>query len=114
MSVVGTRLADSDMNTVLLEQPASTFFEHARPDTLRWGSSFNSPGYYNSVTMDGSTYRVSKYILPCVEYLMSEQIGDIVSVNPGEDEDTERAVHGATAARFCVNAYAKRVWYSPF
>ncbi|KAF7334037.1 Cytosine-specific methyltransferase [Mycena venus] len=53
------------------------------------------PGYYESVALDGDTFR----------------IGDIVSVKPGVDGDEERAKSSVFASKCCVNSYARCVWF---
>ncbi|KAJ7784448.1 S-adenosyl-L-methionine-dependent methyltransferase [Mycena metata] len=69
--------------------------DHDDPVSIRWGKRPTENGHYESVRLDGITYKP----------------GDIVSVNAGEDEDGERAESDLRADSFCVNAYARRVWF---
>ncbi|KAJ7695671.1 S-adenosyl-L-methionine-dependent methyltransferase [Mycena rosella] len=89
--VIGSDLAEPDEE--LAEQ--AEILPERNPTTVRWGKSLGHPGYYSSVVIDGVEYK----------------IGDIVSVNPGEDEDKDRTASAAVAAEFCINSYAWRVWF---
>ncbi|KAJ7505210.1 S-adenosyl-L-methionine-dependent methyltransferase, partial [Mycena galericulata] len=91
------RVLDSDFvaDPVPLENGKGKLLDHEDPTSVHWGNCLGSPGFYESVVMDG------------VEY----QIGDIVAVNPGEDIDEERAASSVFSAKYCTNAYARRVWF---
>ncbi|KAJ6559081.1 S-adenosyl-L-methionine-dependent methyltransferase [Mycena vulgaris] len=89
--VVGSDLTDQ----VLVGQLNKILHDHDDLTVMRWGKGLGHSGYYESLTMDGVKY----------------QIGDIVSVKPGEDADEQRAKSTASASKFCVNAYARRVWF---
>ncbi|KAJ7025347.1 S-adenosyl-L-methionine-dependent methyltransferase [Mycena alexandri] len=88
--------------TVVSSEPEYTFLpesmdlgEHDDRVSLRWGNRLTENGHYDSVQVDGITYRP----------------GDIVSVNGGKDADEERAESDLRADSFCVNTYARRVWF---
>ncbi|KAJ7134729.1 S-adenosyl-L-methionine-dependent methyltransferase [Mycena epipterygia] len=91
----GIRVLSCDMTApehVLVQKLNEVHHEHDHPTSIRWGNCLSHPGYYASVIMDGVIYK----------------IGDIVSVNPGEDVDEERAT---AAGKYCANLYARRVWF---
>ncbi|KAJ7069693.1 S-adenosyl-L-methionine-dependent methyltransferase [Mycena amicta] len=91
MTIVG---ADSEGDNDDSEDEFDPAIEHVIPERMEWGSPL-STGRYSSIHMDGIEYKT----------------GDIVSVNPGEDEDIERADSAKTFRKYCLNNYAKRVWF---
>ncbi|KAJ7259550.1 hypothetical protein B0H12DRAFT_1322415 [Mycena haematopus] len=95
MTVVGSDSAESDQVPVdeyLDNQPKH---DHDNPTSMRWINCLSHPGYYDSVEVDGVIY---------------EQ-GDIVAVNPGKDDDDERAKRAMLSAEFCRNPYARHAWF---
>ncbi|KAF7298933.1 DNA (cytosine-5)-methyltransferase [Mycena indigotica] len=68
--------------------------EHVLPELIELDSPIGH-GKYASARIDG------------VEYTT----GDIVSVTPGEDDDSERAESAKAFQQYCSNQYAKRAWF---
>ncbi|KAK7048461.1 cytosine-5-methyltransferase [Favolaschia claudopus] len=68
---------------------------HDEPTSMHFEDSLGKPGYYETAVIDGVKYHR----------------GDIVSVNPGDDKDRQRAERAILSADFCRNSYARNVWF---
>ncbi|KAF8643762.1 hypothetical protein AX16_008781 [Volvariella volvacea WC 439] len=69
---------------------------HMDPESMKWGQPIaKGSGYYYSIIMDGVVY----------------EIGDVVMVNPGEDDDAVRALNATASASHSKNIYGNHVWF---
>ncbi|KAF9013919.1 S-adenosyl-L-methionine-dependent methyltransferase [Cyathus striatus] len=98
LEVVGT--SGFNANEVgIAEKMKNEIQEHRNnPKNIHWGRQINEGlnHFYDSVQMDGIWY----------------QIGDVVMVNPGDDEDAERAESDNSSPSKSANSYANLCWFA--
>ncbi|KAG5636823.1 hypothetical protein H0H81_006739 [Sphagnurus paluster] len=89
LEVAGSKAIDADVAVGIDNVRA----HHSDPTSMVWGP--KNGAFYQSVIMDD------------VEYFVSQD----VMVNPGEDDDKDRARHSSSEACQSPNVYANRLWF---
>ncbi|KAG5645074.1 hypothetical protein DXG03_007164 [Asterophora parasitica] len=91
LELAGSDIYDCEVATSIADTLKA---HHDDPESIVWDSAPLEGQVYASVIVDGVKYSV----------------GDDVMVNPGEDDNTDRANTSKTAASTSSNSYANRLW----